>query len=93
MFCYIIISGDKKIIYVMWILSSKTMPSRGSGLENGGEALKVGELMKWTQQWVGTSFRTGSEMEQSLSIDKQINIISGDKKIIYVMWILSSNEM
>jgi hypothetical protein len=49
------------------------MPSRGSGLENGGEALKVGELMKWTQQWVGTSFRTGPEMEQSFSIDKQMN--------------------
>jgi hypothetical protein len=49
------------------------MPSRGSGLENGGEALKMGELMKWTQQWVGTSFRTGPEMEQSFLIDKKIN--------------------
>ena len=29
--------------------------------------------MKWTQQWVGRSFRTGPEMEQSFSIDKQIN--------------------
>jgi hypothetical protein len=29
--------------------------------------------MKWTQQWVGKSFRTGPEMEQSFSIDKQIN--------------------
>jgi hypothetical protein len=51
------------------------MQRRVTGPENGGKALgsdlKVGELVKWTQQWVGTSFRTGLEMEQAFSTDKR----------------------
>jgi hypothetical protein len=57
------------------------MQRRVTGPVNGGEALgndlKVGgELVKWTQQWVGTSFRTGPEMKQAFSTDK-------GKKCIY----------
>jgi hypothetical protein len=53
------------------------MPSRGSGLENGGEALKVGELMKWTQQWVGTRFRTVPENAKKMGWGKHYILFRG----------------
>ena len=56
---------------------NKEIQRRVTGPVNRGEALgndlKVGggeELVKWTQQWVGTSFRTGPEKKQAFSTDK-----------------------